>query len=96
MPGVRDPALLKALAAEIKARRANLKITQEELAHRSGLGAVFIARVEIAQNQPSLSAFVRLADGLNANPSDLIASVLARYRDGGLPGSGPYSVSNKA
>lgn len=80
MPGVRDPALLNALAAEVKARRAKLKISQEELADRAGLGAVFIARVETARNQPSLTAFVQLAEGLGTKPADLIAAVMLRYR----------------
>lgn len=80
MPGVRDPALLRSLAAEIKARRTKLDISQEELAHRCGLGPLFIARLETAKNQPSLTAFVQLAEGLEAKPSDLIAAVMVRLR----------------
>jgi transcriptional regulator with XRE-family HTH domain len=80
MPGVRDAALLRALAAEIKARRANLQISQEELAHRAGLGSLFVARVETAKNQPSISSFVLLAEGLSVKPQDLIASVMVLYR----------------
>jgi predicted transcriptional regulator len=80
MPGVRDPALLKSLATEIKARRAKLDISQEELAHRAGLGPVFIARLETARNQPSLSAFVQLSEALEAQPSELIAAIMVRYR----------------
>ncbi len=80
MPGVRDPALIKALAAEIKARRAELEISQEELAHRAGLGATFIARLETAQNQPSLTAFVQLAHGLDIKPGVLLTAVMGRHR----------------
>jgi predicted transcriptional regulator len=80
MPGVRDPALVRSLAAEIKARRAKLDISQEELAHRAGFGPLFIARLETARNQPSLTAFVQLAEGLEAKPADLIAAVMVRYR----------------
>ena len=79
MPGVRDIELMKSLAAEIKVRRAELKISQEELAHRANLGAVFIARVESGRNQPSLSAFVLLAEALGAKPANLLASVMTRY-----------------
>ncbi|MBX3655630.1 MAG: helix-turn-helix transcriptional regulator [Ramlibacter sp.] len=80
MPGVRDSALVKSLAAEIKARRADLRISQEELAHRAGLGPLFIARLETSKNQPSLTSFVLLANALDAKPSDLLAAVMARYK----------------
>jgi predicted transcriptional regulator len=80
MPGVRDPALLSSLAAELKARRSKLGITQEELAHRSGLQPLFIVRVETCTNQPSLTAFVMLANGLAAAPEELLASVMHRYK----------------
>lgn len=80
MPGVRDPALLKSLAAEIKARRAKLEISQEELAHRCELQPLFIVRMETGANQPSLTAFVRLAHGLGLEPDELLAAVMKRYR----------------
>lgn len=80
MPGVRDPALLRSLAAELKARRAKLEISQEELAHRAGLGPLFIARLETGRNQPSLTAFIKLSQGLEAKPSELIGAVMVRYR----------------
>jgi transcriptional regulator with XRE-family HTH domain len=80
MPGVRDPALLKSLAAEIKSRRAELRISQEELAHRASLGPLFIARVETAKNQPSLSAFVLLSEALGVQPEELLAAVMVRHR----------------
>lgn len=80
MPGVRNLPLIKSLAAELKARRAKLEISQEELAHRAGFGPLFIARLETARNQPSLSAFVQLSDALEVKPSELIAAVMVRYR----------------
>jgi transcriptional regulator with XRE-family HTH domain len=80
MPGVRDPALLSSLAAELKARRSELRFSQEELAHRSGLQPLFIVRVETCVNQPSLTAFVMIAKGLGTDPGDLLKAVLQRYR----------------
>lgn len=74
---------MKSLAAELKARRASLQITQEELAHRSGLGAVFVARIEACINQPSMTAFVALARGLGCSPAALMESVMARQPGGG-------------
>lgn len=80
MPGVRDPALLTSLAAEMKARRGVLQISQEELAHRCDLQPLFIVRLETAANQPSLTSFVMLARGLDTDPDELLAAVMKRYR----------------
>lgn len=76
----RDPALLKALAAEIKGRRAELEISQDELAHRAGLARTFVGKIEIAENQPSLTALFKLADGLGLAPQDLVAAISVRYK----------------
>ena len=56
MRSVQNPSLLKAFAAEVKARRGLLHISQDELAFRSGLSRTFLGKIEIAQNQPSLTA----------------------------------------
>ena len=70
---------MNALAAEMKSRRAELRISQEELAYRAGFGATFIARLETAQNQPSLTAFVQLAQAVGVRPSSLLAAVMRRH-----------------
>lgn len=80
MRSSRDPALLKALAAEVKGRRAQLEISQEELAHRAGLARTFVGKMEIAENQPSLTALFKLADGLDLTPQELVAAVAVRYK----------------
>ena len=80
MPGVRDPALLSSLAAELRSCRAASGLSQEELAHRSGLQPLFISRVESASNQPSVTALVMIAGGLGVEPEQLLASVMKRYR----------------
>jgi transcriptional regulator with XRE-family HTH domain len=80
MLGVRDLALLTSLAAELRARRAEGGLSQEELAHRSGLQPLFISRLESAANQPSMTAFVMIAAGLGIEPDVLLSSVMKRYR----------------
>lgn len=75
-----NPALLKALAAEIKARRGELEISQDELAFRSGLSRTFLGKIEIAQNQPSLTAFYKLAEGLQVAPDEFLKAVSARMK----------------
>ena len=68
----KNPALMNAFAAVLKARRSALGISQEELARRSGVNRSFVARIEIAQNQPTLSVLFRLSHGLNVAPEELI------------------------
>jgi len=42
-------------------------VSQEELAHRAGIGLTNIARLETAANQPSLSVLFCLCDALQAD-----------------------------
>ena len=74
-----DAALLRAAAIEIKARRAALGISQEELAHRAGLNRTSIARVEIAQTQLSMSGIFRVAAALDTDVSNLMDAIGRRY-----------------
>lgn len=73
-----DQALLKALAAEVKSRRADLGISQEELALRAEVNRTFVCKIELAQNQPTITVLLRLAEGLQTPLPELIESVLER------------------
>lgn len=73
-----DLALLKALAAEVKARRTDLGISQEELALRAEVNRTFVGKIELAQNQPTITVLLRLAEGLQTPLPELIESVLKR------------------
>lgn len=79
MRSSQDPALLKALAAELKARRAGLGMSQDELAFAAGINRTFVAKLELAKTSPSLSSLFRLSNGLDAEPWELILSVQQRY-----------------
>jgi len=74
-----DPALLRAFAAELKARRAVLGLNQEGLAFEAGLNRTFIAKLEVATSSPSLTSLIRLAEGLQVAPAELVQSVMTRY-----------------
>lgn len=71
--------LMKAFAAEMKARRGLLGVSQEELAHRCEVNRTFVAKIELAQNQPSLTVLHRLARGLEVELPELIRLTLQRY-----------------
>lgn len=75
-----DTRVFKAAGAEIKARRNRLQFSQEELAHRADIHRSFVARLELAQTQPSLAVFLRLADALECDPADMIKAIGARMR----------------
>lgn len=75
-----DLPVLLAAAAEIKSRRGSIKISQEELAHRAGVHRSFVARLELAETQPSLAVLFRLADGLEVDIVELMQAVALRYR----------------
>lgn len=78
-----DQSVLNALAAEIKSRRSSLQISQEELAYRAGVHRTFVAKLEIAKNQPTLSVLFRLAGALEVDAQELVAGVARRHKRAG-------------
>jgi transcriptional regulator with XRE-family HTH domain len=72
--------LMQAFAMEVKARRGELGISQEELAHRADVNRTFVAKVELAQNQPSLTVLYKLSTGLELELPDLLRLALLRYK----------------
>lgn len=78
MRKAQDEPVLQAAAAEIKARRSSLKISQEELAHRAEVHRSFVARLEVAETQPSLAVLFRLAYALETEASDVVRSIAER------------------
>ncbi|MGJ4748477.1 helix-turn-helix transcriptional regulator [Leptospira sp. SA-E8] len=80
MRKAQDLSVLRAVAAEIKARRAHLEISQEELAHRADVHRSFVARLEVARSQPSLGVLFRLAEALEVDVGELTKAIAQRYR----------------
>lgn len=78
----RNDALLEAFAAELRARRSALGISQEELAHRAGVNRTYIAKLELAKNQPTLSVLHSLATALNDELPEVLRATLGRYDRG--------------
>ncbi|SIR71333.1 helix-turn-helix domain-containing protein [Pseudacidovorax sp. RU35E] len=75
-----DPDLLRAFAAEVRARRDAAGLSQEALAFQCSLNRTFIAKLELGQTSPSLTTLFRLADGLSATPTQLVEAVAVRLR----------------
>lgn len=72
--------LMEAFAAEVKARRGALGFSQEELAFRAEVNRTFVAKVELAQNQPSLTVMHKLSLGLEIDLPELLRLTLLRYK----------------
>lgn len=64
----------------VKARRNQSQISQEELAHRAHINRSYIAKLELAQNQPTLSVLDRIAQGLEIGLDELIRQTMGYYR----------------
>lgn len=70
-----DPhALRKLLALNIRIRRVELDITQEELAHRANLSQAYLSGIERSKRSPSIDTIQSLATALEIPASDLLIS----------------------
>ena len=68
-----SPAFQVALGLAVKARRQELKLTQEQLANDSHLHQRWISNVENGKRNPSYGSLRRLAAALDLTTSELIA-----------------------
>lgn len=75
----RNDALLGAFAAELRSRRAKAGLSQESLALLAEVNRTYVAKLELARNQPSLTVLHNLAIALDLDLTELIHGVLARY-----------------
>jgi len=66
---------LYALAKRIKELRLDKGISQEELAHRSGLSRTGMGFLETGKRWPRLDTLVKVADGLNIGVDELLKGV---------------------
>lgn len=69
-----DPVITK-LGAAIQQRRWQMKLSQEELAKRSGLHRTYVSDVERGSRSMSVLTLCRLAAALEVPPSELVALV---------------------
>lgn len=73
MKGKRSiPPLRDILASNLRAERARLRLTQEQLAEKAGLHPTYISRVEGGVYNVGVDGIERLAHALNVDPSCLL------------------------
>lgn len=68
-------AVLDQLARSIKKRRAELGISQEDLAFQSGIDRTFVSKIERSIANPSLKTILDIAEALDISLSDLFKTV---------------------
>lgn len=59
----------------MRARRFELEISQEALAHAAGLQRAYIGQIETGIRSPGLDTLTRLARGLEMDLGDLMAGL---------------------
>lgn len=62
-----------ALGRAVRDFRAQRRISQEELAHRSGMHRTYLGGIERGERNPSYDNLLRLASGLGVRPSELLS-----------------------
>ncbi len=75
----KNPELIEALALEVKVRRDELGLSQEDLAGKMQMDRPYISMIEVARKQPTLSVLFRLAQGLDMTLAGLMERVEKRY-----------------
>lgn len=69
--------LKKILAYNVRSARIAMGISQDELAHLSGLHRTYVGGVERAERNISVNSLAKLACALNADPAALLRAVEA-------------------
>lgn len=65
--------LRETFAANLRLRRKDLKLSQEELAHRAGLDRTYVSSLERSRYAVSIDVIEKLAQTLDIEPSRLLA-----------------------
>jgi transcriptional regulator with XRE-family HTH domain len=70
---LRRQSARKILAQNLRARRAALGLSQEELADRAGLHRTYVGSVERAERNISIDNIEKLAEALGTTPAALLS-----------------------
>lgn len=66
--------IVESFAAAVRRRRLELRLSQEDLAERSGLDRTYISGVERGVRNPTLKTAQRIAEALEIQLRDLLDS----------------------
>lgn len=65
---------LVALGKAIQRTRGALNISQEELAHRSGIDRSYMSGIERGKQNPGIVAFLQIAEALEITAAELLST----------------------
>ncbi len=68
-----------AFGRAVRVLRLERNISQEELSFRAGMDRSFVGRIERGSNNPTYETLIKLADGLDVAPPEIVA-LAERYR----------------
>jgi transcriptional regulator with XRE-family HTH domain len=66
---------LKRISSRIRTWRNDARLTLQQLGDRSGVSASTIHKIENLQTVPTIAVLLKVANGLNRRPSELLAEV---------------------
>lgn len=64
--------IIKAFGKAIRQQRKEKNLTQEQLGFEADIQRIYVSKLELGQQQPSLTTIFKLANGLNCSASVLI------------------------
>ena len=76
----RNQSLIEAVGVEIKVRRLELGLSQEDLAGRCELDRPYITLIESGRKQPTISVLHRLSGALEWSLAEMCGRVEVRYQ----------------
>lgn len=81
MEKTRELRLAKAVGKAIASRRSKLRLTQEDVAERLGIGYEAVSRMERGLNIPTVTRLIELAEVLDCAVSELVTQSSDRALD---------------
>lgn len=70
---LKPPIHRRRFGEAVRAERRRLKLSQEELAHRSDLNRVYMGEVERGEKAVSIDTIVKIAGALNITSGELMS-----------------------
>lgn len=64
--------IITSFGQAVRTRRKEKGMTQEELGFEADLQRIYVSKLELGQQQPSLTTIFKLAKGLNCSATELI------------------------
>jgi transcriptional regulator with XRE-family HTH domain len=76
-PHPRNPVVRAAFATIIRQQRRKLRLSQKQVAERSGYSEKYIGFLELRKNTPSLTAAIMISASLGEDPGRIVNDVVS-------------------